>query len=166
MQSEEPLIYNYKFNGGWDNVYSFGTKNYVEYDVRFKPNAEYVSPDELWRDDFYEIVIEVITAPDPAHIPADRSIFPTIVAIISDFFAVHERVILYICDDSDSRELARKRKFDNWFNRLSSHPFEKYDLPTVANGPERYFASIFFRYDNPLRLAIITAFERLAGDEK
>lgn len=166
MQSEEPHIYNYKFNKGWGIVYSFSTKNDVEYDVRFKPGADYVLPGEYWRDDFYELVIEVITAPNPTHIPADGAIFPTIVAIISDFFAVHERVILYICDDSDSRELARKRKFDNWFNRISNHPFEKYDLPLVVDGPEQYFASLFFRYDNPFRHDIIRAFDELANGEK
>ncbi|WP_374191854.1 DUF6169 family protein [Spirosoma foliorum] len=71
-----------------------------------------------------------------------------------------------MCDDSDSRELARKRKFDNWFNRSRNHPFEKYDLPSVISGPEQYFASIFFRYDNPFRHAIIAAFEDLANGEK
>lgn len=166
MQNEEHRSYDFDFAGGFDNRYNFKTVNEIAYSVRFKPGADYVLPEEHWRNDFYELVIEVAFAPDPSHIPADRSIFPTIVAIISDFFTVYERVILYICDDSDSRELARKRKFDNWFNRLGDHPFEKYDLPTVANGSERYFASIFFRYDNPLRLAIITAFEQLANCDK
>ena len=166
MQSEELPTYNFKFNGGWDNVYSFGTKNNIEYDVRFKPGIDYISSDEPWRDDFYEIVIELIKAPDPAHIPADRAILSTIVAIITHFFTVHERVILYICDDSDSRELARKRKFDNWFSRFSKHLFEKHDLPTVAVGPERYFASIFFRSDNPYRSAVIAAFDRLSSGDK
>lgn len=113
-----------------------------------------------------EIVIEVISAPNPLRIPADRFVFPTVVAIISEFFAVHERVILCTCDDSDSREMARKRKFDNWYNWLGNSAFEKYDLPTVAAGPERYFASVFFRRDNPNRLSIITAVERLGTADK
>ncbi len=166
MQSEARPIYNFKFNGGRDNVYSFGTKNSIEYDVRFKPTTDYVSLDELWRDDFYEIVIEVIAAPDPTYIPADRAILSTIVAIITDFFAVHKRVILYICDDSDSREQARKRKFDNWYKRFGSVLYQKYDLPTVSDHSERFFASIFFRRDNPNRLAVIDAFDRLAMGDK
>lgn len=166
MHNEELRSYDFDFAGGFDNRYNFVTSNGVSYNVRFKPGADYVLPGEHWRDNFYELVIEVASAPNPAHIPADRSIFPTIVAIISEFFTVHERVILYICDDSDSRESARKRKFDNWFSRISNHPFEKYDLPFVSDGPEQYVASIFFRYDNPFRLAIITAFEQLANGEK
>ncbi|MBC7892117.1 MAG: hypothetical protein H7Y12_07900 [Sphingobacteriaceae bacterium] len=38
-------------------------------------------------------------APDPARIPADGAIFPTIVVILSNFFLVHQRIILYTCDD-------------------------------------------------------------------
>ena len=164
MQNEERRSYD--FVGGADNRYNFRTANDISYNIRFKPGVDYVVLSESWRDDFYEIIIEVIAAPDPVHIPADRSILPTIVAIISDFFTVNKRVILYICDDSDSRELARKRKFDTWFSRFGNHLFEKHDLPTVADGPERYFASIFFRSDNPNRLAIITAFDQLANGEK
>ncbi len=166
MQSEEPLIYRFKFEGGWDNVYSFNTKHKVEYDVRFKPDANYMPLHELWRDELHEIVIEVISAPDLLYIPADPAIFPTLVAIISNFFAVHQRVVLYICDDSDSREMARKRKFDGWYARFGDSLFEKYDLPTVDAGSERYFASLIFRRDNHNRIAIITAFERLGTGDK
>ena len=166
MPDEELLIYRFDFVGGPDNKYNFRTVNDVSYNVRFKPNSDYVPLHELWRDELCEIIIEVATTPDPLRIPADRAIFPTIVAIISDFFVLHQRVILYICDDSDSKELARKRKFDSWYARLGNPAFEKHDLPTVAAGRERYFASVFFRRDNPNRLAIITAFERLGTADK
>lgn len=166
MRNEAPPIYNFKFNGGIDKVYSFDTKNNVDYLVRFKPSADYILPEERWRDDFYELVIEVASAPDPTHIPADRSVFPTIEAIISHFFSNHQRVILYICDDSDSREVARKRKFDIWYTRLASRIYEKYDLPTVFEGSERYFASVFFRRDNPDRIAILTAFGQFETGNK
>ena len=101
----------------------------------------------------------------PASPPTAR-FFPTIVAIITDFFFLYQRVVLYICDDSDSKELARKRKFDGWHTRLGDSFFEKYDLPTVTAGPERYFASVFFRRDNPYRLATVAAFERLVEGDK
>ena len=166
MQNGEPLIYRYEFLGGPTNLFNFKTANAVSYNVRFKPNADYVPPEELWRKELYEIVIDVASAPDPVHIPADQAIFPTIIAIIADFFTVHKRVILYICDDSDSKELARKRKFDSWYDRLSDPLFEKCDLPTVATGPDRYFASVLFRRHNPNRISIITAFDRLGMGDK
>lgn len=166
MQNEALRSYDFEFVGGSANLYKFTTQRSVEYDVRFKPSADYIPPDEPWRDDLYELVIEVAEAPDPTCIPADSAIFPTIVAIITDFFRTRQRVVLYICDDSDSKELARKRKFDGWYTRLGDSFFEKYDLPTVAAGPERYFASVFFRRDNPYRFAIVAAFERLVESDK
>lgn len=165
MQSGERPSYNFRVIGGPNNLYKFETKSNVEYDVRFKPCADYVPPDEPWRDDLFEMVIEVAFAPDPARLPADGAIFPTIVAILTHFFFLHERVILF-CDDSDSKELARKRKFDGWYARLGETLFEKYDLPTVSAGPERYFTSVFYRRDNPHRFAIVAAFERLVEGEK
>lgn len=166
MQNEEPRSYDFDFAGGPDNRYNFSTTNAISYNVRFKPSIDYVPLNESWRDDFYELVIELISAPDPTRIPNDRAVALTVFHIISDFFSIHERVVLYICDDSDSRELARKRKFDNWFSRFGNHLFEKHDLATVVSGPERYFVSLLFRQDNPNRIAIITAFERLASGEK
>lgn len=166
MLNEELRSYDFDFTGGLDNRYNFITINTVSYTVRFKPSADYVSPQEPWRDNLFEFVIDVVEAPDLNHIPNDPVVALTIIRIIAHFFAVHERVILYICDDSDTRERARKRKFDNWFSRFRSPLFEKYDLPTVAEGPDRYFASLLFRVDNPHRLAILTAFEKLATDDK
>lgn len=166
MQNEELRSYDFDFAGGSDNRYNFRTTNDISYNVRFKPGADYIPAQEHWRDDLFELVIELISAPDLNRVPNDPAVAATIFHIISDFFTVHQRVILYICDDSDSRELARKRKFDNWFSRFGNHLFEKHDLPTVADGPERYFASIFFRSDNPNRSAIITAFDRLASGDK
>ncbi len=166
MRNEGPRSYDFDFAGGLDHRYNFITINAVSYTVRFKPSADYVSPQEPWRDNLFEFVIDVAVAPDPDRIPNDPVIALTIAHIIAHFFTVHERVILYICDDSDTRELALKRKFDNWFGRFRNPLFEKYDLPTVAEGPDRYFASLLFRIDNPHRLAIITAFEELATGEK
>ncbi|QMW01339.1 hypothetical protein [Spirosoma foliorum] len=80
MQNEEHRSYDFDFAGGFDNRYNFKTVNEISYSVRFKPGADYVLPGEYWRDNFYELVVEVASAPDPTHIPADRAIFPTIVA--------------------------------------------------------------------------------------
>ena len=70
MLNEEPPSYKFRIIGGNENLYKFETKNDVEYDVRFKPNSDYVPFHELWRDELYEIVIEIALAPDPLRIPA------------------------------------------------------------------------------------------------
>lgn len=166
MRNEELRSYDFDFAGGFDNRCNFVTVNAVSYTVRFKPSADYVLTHEPWRDNLFEFVIELAAAPDPDRIPNDPVVALTIARIIVQFLTAHERVILYICDDSDTRERARKRKFDNWFSRFRNPLFEKYDLPTVTEGPDRYYASLLFRIDNPHRLAIITAFDQLATGEK
>lgn len=73
MKNEEHPSYKFRLVGGVDNLYKFRTKNDVEYDVRFKPSADYVPPDEPWRDDLYELVIEV--ADDLLHRPFNAASF-------------------------------------------------------------------------------------------
>lgn len=173
MQNEEPLsfefagvpAYDFTLEEATGTIYAFTTVNGVFYEVRFKPSG-YVFSDYSWKDTVFEIIIDLVFAPDPDRIPSDRSIQATIIKIVADFFTVHERVILYICDDSDSREMARKRKFDTWYARYGTRLFVKYDLPPVADQSERFFASIFCRRDNPNRFAVIDAFDRLLAGEK
>ena len=173
MPNEAPLsfefagvpIYDFTLEAGTNAVYAFTRADKFFYEVRFKPSG-YVFSEYTWSDTVFEIVIDLVFAPDPDKIPADRSVQATIIKIIAHFFTVHERVILYICDDSDSRELARKRKFDTWYARYGTSLFAKYDLPPISEGTERFFASIFYRRGNPNRFAVIAAFDRLASGEK
>lgn len=145
MQSEEPLsfefgglpTYDFTLEGESATVYAFTTINGVFYEVRFKPSG-YVFSEYSWKDTVFEIVIDLVFAPDSTIIPPDRSVQATVIRIIADFFMVHERVVLYICDDSDSRELARKRKFDTWYARYGTRLFAKYDLPPVSSGSEQF----------------------------
>ncbi len=145
--------------------YVFQTDHKVLYRVRFKP-SDYLLPEAFWNNSVFEIVIDIINTPTLTVIPADKRITPTIIAIITRFFAIHKRVVLYICDDSDSRAEARKRKFDGWFTRFSDGQFVLHDLPQPAYSLEPYFASVILRADNPHRDSIIRAFDRLALGEK
>ncbi len=53
----------------------------------------------------------------------DPRIADTVFEIITDFLDVKWKAFVYICDSSDSRELARKRKFDLWFAKYSKDLF-------------------------------------------
>ncbi len=53
--------------------------------------------------------------PTGGRLPADPLIAPTIRAIFCDFFRSNEQVIVFIGDSSDGRQLARMRKFTDWF---------------------------------------------------
>lgn len=62
--------------------------------------------------------------------------------------------------------MARKRKFDAWYTRYGTRHFVKYDLPPVSDGSEYFFASLFFRRDNPNRFAVMAAFDQMTLGEK
>ena len=68
--------------------------------------------------------------------PADALMSATIRAIISEFFSTRERVVLYICDDSDSKADSRRKLFDRWYIRHKKEVFTKMDvlLGTDENG--------------------------------
>ena len=48
MLNEELPSYKLRIIGGYENLYKFETKNNVEYDIRFKPNADYLPQEEFW----------------------------------------------------------------------------------------------------------------------
>jgi hypothetical protein len=153
--------YDFVLETEQDHVYAFVTAQNVFYEVRFRPSSDYMPATFVWRDSLFEIIIDVVWAADLNRIPADRAVLATIIAIIVDFFRVNERVVLYICDDSDARQLARKRKFDNWYARFGSIEYAKMDMLTPTDGPEQFYASFFYRLDNPYRHEIAGAFEQL-----
>lgn len=57
----------------------------------------------------------------------DLKIGATICSIIERFFENNQNVALYVCDNSDSKQLVRKRKFDIWFATYCPDYLRKYD---------------------------------------
>lgn len=80
----------------------------------------------------------------------DPFVYKTIVAIIANFFA-HSALdaMLYICSPSDSRQAARARLFEIWFNRTDES--KSFTLNTYSDIDEgvKYFYGIILRRDNP-----------------
>ncbi len=80
----------------------------------------------------------------------DPLLYKTIVAIIANFFAhTLSDAMLYICSPSDSRQAARARLFEIWFNKTEQA--ESFTLNTYSNIDEgvKYFYGIILRKDNP-----------------
>lgn len=95
----------------------------------------------------------------------DKRVAVTIANIVADFYkSQSEAVSLYVCDSSDGRQAARKRKFDEWFSYFNQTEFIKHDLPvTDAKDGITYYNSIILKADNPHRQSIIAAFDLLFG---
>lgn len=153
--------YRFEYVGGESNSYVFETNNRVTYQVKFQATP-YLFPNysDLGQD-IFELIIDVIYSPI-GKVSPDAFIPATIAAICEDFVSNKERILLYICETADARQLARVRKFDAWFREFNYSSFIKID----ANFPDvnhiTYYVSLIFRLSHPQRHTIMDEFDLLA----
>jgi hypothetical protein len=157
--------YKFSFIGGTNNLYSFLTDNEITYEVKFKP-CDYIFEG---RTDFYvptfELVIEVAINETGKNPPLDSRIPITIASIFSDFYQSHDRkVIIFICDSSDRRQEARRRKFNQWVELFKGNEYLKFDTEIIDPLGPIYYNSIILKTSNPYREEIIKSFLDLADD--
>ena len=161
---ENQTAYEFRFRGDYATGYVFTTRYDVAYRIRFKPSFYLFDADPAVADNVYELVIVRIEKPD-GPIPPDERILHTIAAIAEDFFKKEENIAIYVCDDSDGRGEARKRKFDGWFVYLNfeGRGFMKIDQGFREADGFSYSASVIFRGENPYKIQIYVALEKLAA---
>ncbi|MEA5457802.1 DUF6169 family protein [Arcicella sp. LKC2W] len=164
--NELVLPYKKLFLGGSDNVYGFETVNSIVYEVKFKPTSYIFESYLAFPIDAFEFVISVALNPTGKNPPLDAKIPFTIASIFMDFFQrIPEQVIIYICDSADTRQSARKRKFDQWVEFFKGNEFVKVNTTIIDIDGTRYHNSLIIRKDNPNRLAITEAFINLAEEQ-
>lgn len=89
----------------------------------------------------------------------DPLVYKTIVAIIANFFAHSASdAMLYICSPSDSRQAARARLFEMWFNKTEEAKFFTLNTYSDIDAGVKYFYGIILRKDNPEHDKIISIF--------
>lgn len=142
---------------------SFRTDNQATYEIRFR-DSDYLFPTlpEL-TGCIFEFVLALVKRPPGILLAPDSRIAPTVMAAITDFLkADPNRVITCICDSSDRRELARKRKFDQWFDTFATHDFRKQEgTLTDTDGISFYIAALWLQ-THLLTDQIAVAFNDLA----
>lgn len=79
----------------------------------------------------------------------DPRIADTVFEIITDFLDEKRKAFVYICDSSDSRELARKRKFDLWFAKYSRDLFAKGEYEMIFK-EEKIYSSMIVPLENKI----------------
>jgi len=142
-------------------VFRFRTSAGAEYTVEFKSTGYVFGEAESWADACYEFSIRL---QKPPVLPASlgTQIPLTIAAIFRAFFQEREKIILYLCETDDRRQLARVRKFNRWFAEFNRGEFLKID--GIIHDPEQrvdYHNSLIFRKDHPMRERVETVFNEL-----
>ena len=115
-------MYDYiEKQGSKDPFFYFYTKNDLTYYVSFKNISQDNHPlNNLYSLDFGEI--------DNKKGKNDHGISSTILQIIIKFLSKDESfVIHFLCDNTDERQLYRKRLFSRWFSISNMVNWTKYD---------------------------------------
>ncbi len=102
----------------------------------------------------------VVEEGKPGENGVDLRVADTVFAVLRRFFEEQTKALIYICDSSDSRELARKRKFDIWFNKYHNNAFVKGEYAAIF-GEEKVYNSMILSKDNPLWYYFLVACDRL-----
>ncbi|MCU0325761.1 MAG: DUF6169 family protein [Spirosomaceae bacterium] len=149
MSNEErqSLAYDFFFFGGENNSYGFQTSNYISYEIKFKPMFYLFEPHKEYANSAYEFVIEVFentTNKTPSY---DDLMPVTIATIIEDFYnKINQPLIIYVCDSSDGRQLARNRKIE---------------VILLDKSGERVPTVMILRNNNPYFSEIISDFQKI-----
>ena len=124
---------------------------FISYSYLFSDYPEFAN-------DVFSFNLEMING--HAENQADERIGQTVVEIFSNFFKSRQNVVVYICDSSDDRHLARKRKFDLWFWKYNDGSIFKEDGIAVIADMEIY-NSLLIHKQNKLADKIVNAFRTI-----
>ncbi len=152
------MPYNFRFERELHHSYYFTTVNEVKYEVRFKDFFYLFDDANVYAKSTYEFSIILLANHDA---PIDKDIAPTIALIFDDFFLRQtETVAIYVCDSSDGRQMARHRKFSDWFVYFGREQYIKVDV-LLEEDTEQIPVSLVLHYKNPYKNMIIEEFERI-----
>lgn len=107
----------------------------------------------------YTFNIDVISGDEKLAF-TDERIGITVVEVFKKFFAKIENVVIYVCDSTDEKHYARKRKFDRWFWKYNDGNIIKEDGIAMVEGVE-IINALLVQKDNPKLYEIILAFKDL-----
>jgi hypothetical protein len=165
MHIEEPQspVYEYTFVGGENNSFFFTTVNNLVYEIKFKPTF-YLFPVEYpFSERTYEFIIALVENPNPTSPPLDPLVYSTISKIFHEFFGKHDyNVAVYVCDSSDSRQIARMRKFDDWFYKSPLNgKYTKTNYALIDSKGVNFPISVILNINNPYVLDIHSEFHKV-----
>jgi Family of unknown function (DUF6169) len=95
-------------------------------------------------------------------IPLDKRIAVTVTNIIKTFLREKENVVVYICDNSDSREKARFHKFYHWFKEYNDGSIIQL-RGVIRAGNTNILNALLIHKNNPQLNDFIEAYEIITG---
>lgn len=140
-------------------VHHVPNKNFVSFRINY--GVEYLAGFDkddlsLLNTDVYQF--SIINANNKKS-PRDSKVRDTIIAIVENFFALNNEVMLYICETGDGKQPMRSRLFEHWFNQ-SKKDWNVLILSTSLYDEEgtQNYASIILRQDHPHLSEVVNEF--------
>lgn len=164
MHSELNLPCPYKvFRFQEDNSlahYEFTTDSGIVYYIYFNDCDHF--PDTVLNDNSYLLSF----GPKTPINGSDRKVKETIIEVLKYFFSTREKVLLFLCDSNDGRQISRHRLFNQWHCEYSkSINTAKFDASIKNEELDfEYHSSLILRSDNPNFKECIEAFNEFHSD--
>ncbi len=86
----------------------------------------------------------------------------TVIFILSEYLSQGNNIILFVCDEKDSRQANRNRLFNRWFQKYNDGSFDKFDLVFEENT----FVSAVLSKNNPFYVDFTQTFPSLGEEYK
>lgn len=130
------------------STYSFTTKNDIEYSLAFVDSVCYFSgvSESNSIKKVYSLNIDKISAGKAV---LDLNVQATVNCIVTHFFKDLENSLVYVCDHSDSKHEARRRKFNRWCEQSDSNSkYIKLDEILITDDGV-HNVSLIYHFENP-----------------
>ncbi len=141
-----------------DNYHEFTTRAGIKYACYFLSYAGFFDEYQEIAGNVYGFNVQQISK--GKKITVDSRIGYTIVSIVKAFLSELINAVIYVCDNADSRELMRKRKFDTWFKQYDDGSIIKID-GHIVYGDLDIYNSILIHKENQKKNRFIEAFTEL-----
>jgi hypothetical protein len=109
------------------SFFSFITENGTAYYADFQDQSQLLIKHQGLFG-FYEFSFEHIDNQSNSRQKFDTKIRNTIEDLLFQFFESPDKVLYYVCDSSDNRQLARQRLFKRWFGELEPLPINQLEI--------------------------------------
>jgi hypothetical protein len=153
------LLSPYPFQENNEFSYEFTTDQGIKYLIYFLDYSILFDAIPYNASKVYMFNIEIIEGNADNSI-ADERIGATIFEVFNILFANTQNVAIYLCDSTDNRQLARKRKFDFWFWKFNDGSIIKEDSVAIIEN-NYFYNSILLHKQNKHLNEIISGYREL-----
>ena len=142
---------------------AFTTDEGIDYKVTFQLDSS-----GYFGDNAYHFIFAQLKN-DSKHSVKDENVQKTLLTIIEAFFKNDAHILIYICDATDERQLARHRLFKRWFQKYETDFCITDDIinfKDLNGNPEIQCAAIIIKKSNPKVHEYISIFCELIASLK